>query len=324
MSAHNVYAAIDNAQFDVVPVYIDERGRWWRLETFADNIEIEAAEQLLPVLGAGGFRAMESGGVVKPDVILPILHGRGGEDGSVQGLAELLHIPIVGCGVASSALCLDKDLTKHLLIGMGISVVPHKSVMRYERPPQYSNLVPRLSKTMFVKPARQGSSVGISKVTSDIELQNALHTAFAYDDKVIIEKAIVGRELEVAMLGNPPLVEASDVGEIKTDQPFYDYDTKYGQGSTAEVIVPAKLSHDMSEAVRMLALQVFEVLDCAGLARVDFFVDRHDKIYVSEVNTMPGFTNISMYSKLWLHVGVTYPKLIEHLINLALHKATAT
>lgn len=316
-SAKNVYAAIDDAKFDVVPVYIDERGHWWQLDQFDDEIILDEAEQIMPVLGAGGFAGMESGNVVRPDVILPVLHGHGGEDGSVQGLSQLLHVPIVGCDIASSAVCMDKDLTKHLLMGAGTNVAAHKSIMKHEKPPKFADLVAKLGETMFVKPSRQGSSVGVSRVTNDAELANALDEAFRYDNQVLVERAIVGRELEVAVLGNAPLVEASDVGEVVAEN-FYDYDTKYAAGSTAKIAIPADLNPETRDEIRMQALQVFEILNCSGLARVDFFLDKDGVIYVNEVNTLPGFTNISMYPKLWINAGVSYPELIEKLIDLAL------
>ncbi len=318
-SAKNVYAAIDDAKFDVIPVYIDKHGHWWLLDNFDDEIILDEAEQIMPVLGAGGFVGMQSRNVLKPDVILPILHGRGGEDGSVQGLAQLLNIPIVGCDIAASAVCMDKDLAKHLLQGMGLKTAPHKSVMRWQKAPNFAELSVRLGDDLFVKPTAQGSSVGVSRVRSQTELTNALDEAFRYDSQVLIEQAIAGRELEVAVLGNPPTVEASDVGEI-TAADFYDYDTKYGTGSTAKIQIPADLPDETREQIRMQALQVFEILNCSGLARVDFFLAKNGEIYVNEVNTLPGFTNISMYPKLWMAAGVTYPQLIERLINLALSR----
>jgi D-alanine-D-alanine ligase len=270
------------------------------------------------VLGSESFVTFPNNSVVKPDVILPILHGKNGEDGSVQGLAQLLHIPIVGCDMTSSAICMDKVATKEILEARGITVAPYE-IHRVGTPvPDFNHLTMRLGSPMFVKPSRAGSSVGVSKVYSEEELIRALDAAHEHDDTVLIERGIAGRELEVAVLGNPPTHEASTVGEIKPSEEFYSYEAKYAATSTSEVIIPAELDDAKRSQIRTLASDVYAALGCKGLSRVDFFLSDDSTIYVNEINTIPGFTNISMYPKLWREAGVSYSQLIERLIFLVL------
>jgi D-alanine-D-alanine ligase len=314
-SARNVYAAIDDTKFDVLLGYIDPQGKWWLLENFGSEIDPHGALQLAPALGSGSFITFPGSRVVKPDVILPILHGENGEDGSVQGLAQLLHIPIVGSDVTASALCMDKLLTKEILQQHDIVVTPYEVHRRFAEMPDFNHLSMRLGSPMFVKPTRAGSSVGVSKVYSEEELARALETAHEYDEVALIERGISGRELEVAVLGNPPNHEVSGVGEIKPPSgDFYSYDAKYATTSTAQVIIPAVLDEPVAERIRMVAGRAYEVLGCKGLARIDFFLADDGMVYLNEINTLPGFTNISMYPKLWRERGVSYSQLIERLI----------
>lgn len=317
-SARNVFAAIDDTKFDVLLGYIDRQGKWWLLDRFASEINTHGAPQLAPVLGAGSFVTFPSSRIVKPDVLLPILHGKNGEDGSVQGLAQLMHLPIVGCDMTSSAICMDKVATKELLARRNISVVPYEVHHQGAEPPDFNQLSMRLGSPMFVKPARAGSSVGVSKVYSEEELQRALELAHEHDAVALIERGVSGRELEVAVLGNPPHHKASGVGEIKAGDDFYSYDAKYAAGSTSQVIIPAELDEAVVGRIRHLAEKAYEVLGCSGLARVDFFLAEDGTIYINELNTLPGFTNISMYPKLWREEGMSYSQLIEELISFAL------
>lgn len=317
-SVRNVYAAIDDTKFDVQLGYIDRQGKWWMVERLGQEIDTHGAPQLVPVLGAASFVTIPGNRVVKPDVILPVLHGKNGEDGSVQGLAQLLHIPIVGCDMTASAICMDKLATKEILMTVGIHVAPYEAHRKGGAVPDFNHLSMRLGSPMFVKPVRAGSSVGVSKVYSEEELARALETAHDHDDTVLIERGISGRELEVAVLGNPPHHEASGVGEVKPSDGFYSYDAKYAATSTSEVIIPAELDDSESDRIRKAAEKTYEVLGCRGLARVDFFLADDGTLYVNEVNTLPGFTNISMYPKLWRERGVSYSQLIERLIALAL------
>ncbi len=318
-SARNVYAAIDNAKFEVLLGYIDRHGKWWLLDRFGSGeVNTHGAPQLAPVLGAAGFVTFPSSRVVKPDVILPILHGKNGEDGSVQGLAQLLHIPIVGCDMTASAICMDKLATKEILRVNGIKVVPFEVHRAGQAIPDFNKLSMTLGSPLFVKPVRAGSSVGVSKVYSDEELRTALALAHTHDTVALIETGVSAREIEVAVLGIPPNHQVSVAGEIKPDGEFYSYDSKYAAGSKSQTIVPAELEPDMMQAIRDTAGRAYEILGCCGLARVDFFLTDDDILYLNELNTLPGFTNISMYAKLWRHDGMTYSQLIERLIALAL------
>lgn len=316
-SARNVYAAIDNAKFDVILGYIDRHGKWWLLDRFEDEVSTQGASQLAPVLGSNGFITIPSSRIISPDVILPILHGKNGEDGSVQGLGQLLHIPVVGCDMTASAICMDKLATKEILMTRHIPVVPYESHRRGAPMPDFNHLNVQLGSPLFVKPARAGSSVGVSKVYTDDELVAALRLAHEHDEVVLIEQAITARELEVAVLGNPPHHKASVVGEILPGEDFYSYDAKYAASSTSSVAIPANIDEQTMKTVRKMASDIYEVLGCRGLARVDFFLDENNKLYLNEVNTLPGFTNISMYPKLWRHEGLMYPALIEALISAA-------
>jgi D-alanine-D-alanine ligase len=319
-SVRNIYAAIDDTKFDVQLGYIDRQGKWWLVDRLSQDIETHGAPQLVPVLGAGSFVTLPSSRVVKPDVILPVLHGKNGEDGSVQGLAQLLHIPIVGCDMTASAICMDKLATKEILMTAGIHVAPYEAHYKGGKTPDFNHLSMRLGSPMFVKPARAGSSVGVSKVYSEEELIRALETAHEHDDMVLIERGISGRELEVAVLGNPPNHEASGVGEVKPSDDFYSYDAKYAATSTSEIVIPAEIDPDETERIRKTAEKTYALLGCRGLSRVDFFLADDGTLYVNEVNTLPGFTNISMYPKLWRERGVSYSQLIERLVLLALEK----
>ncbi len=316
-SARNVYAAIDDSVFEVILAYIDKLGRWWLLDAMADDITTRGARRLVPVLGSGSFATIPSSHLISPDVILPILHGKNGEDGSVQGLAQLLHIHIVGCDMTASSICMDKIATKKILEAHNIAVTPYEIHLRGAGVPEHNRIRHRLGGPLFVKPSRAGSSVGVSKVRTEAEFLEALDVAHQHDEVVLIERGIKGRELEVAMLGNPPHHQASVVGEIKPGDDFYSYDAKYAGGSSSKTIIPAELDEATIARVRALASAVYELLGCRGLARVDFFLSDDGTLYVNEVNTMPGFTNISMYPKLWHAQDVSYPQLIERLILLA-------
>ncbi len=320
-SARNVYAAIDDEKFDVILGYIDTEGKWWLLNTFQTVIETRGMSQLVPALGTGSFVTIPDNYTVHPDVILPILHGKNGEDGSVQGLAQLLHIPIVGCDVTASAVGMDKIKTKEVLGAHHIKVVPYEVHHAGAEIPEFHKLSMTLGCPMFVKPARSGSSVGVSKVYSEDELIEALALAHQHSDSVLIEQAITARELEVAVLGTPPKHHVSTVGEIISNADFYSYDDKYKDG-TSTVAIPAEIDSALTSRIQAMAGRIYELLGCTGLSRVDFFLSDDGVIYLNEVNTLPGFTNISMYPKLWRSEGVSYPELIERLIADALGNAT--
>ena len=317
-SARNVFAAIDDTKFDVILGYIDRHGKWWLIDSIDGEISTHGAPQLVPVFGAGSFVTLPSSQLITPDVIFPVLHGKNGEDGSVQGVAQLLHIPVVGCDVTASSAAMDKALTKQLLQAHDISIVPYVTHYRQRALPDFNQLSMNLGLPLFVKPARSGSSVGVSRVYSEDELAQALELAHQHDDVALIERGISGRELEVAVLGDTFDHQTSSVGEVSSGADFYDYEAKYASTSDSQVTIPADIDQVATTTLRTLASRVYTVLGCRGLARVDFFLSDDGTIYVNEVNTMPGFTNVSMYPKLWRHDGMSYSQLVENLITLAL------
>lgn len=251
-------------------------------------------------------------------MLLPILHGENGhEDGALQGLASLAHIPTIGCGVGASAVCWDKVYTKQLLGANDIMVVPYRLHHQGEPVPKFQDVTSVLGETVFVKPTRAGSSIGVSKVRTEDEFTAAIEEAHQHSNIALIEQAISGRELEVAVLGNPPRHTESGVGEIIPGEEFYSYQDKYSPDSKAQVISAAEVESDLSERLREIAHNAYQLLGCRGLARVDFLVSDDGTIYVNELNTLPGFTNISQYPKLWQEKGMKYPELIDRIIELA-------
>jgi D-alanine-D-alanine ligase len=317
-SAGNVYTAIDKERFNVVLGYVDIQGRWWLADEITGKLQPNETDEILPLLGRRSFRTVSGSRTVIPDVILPILHGKNGEDGSVQALGQLLHIPVVGCDMTASAICMDKVVTKEILCANGIPNVPYRTHRAGEADVDYKTLTEELGAPLFIKPARAGSSVGVSKVTTEEQFVDALRSAHDHDAVVLIEKGIAGRELETAVLGNPPHHKVSGVGEIVAGGEFYTYDSKYSPESTSKTVIPAGLENRVVEEIRSLAHEAYTALGCRGMARIDFFLDEMGGVYLNEVNTIPGFTNISMYPKLWQQEGLSYSALITQLIYEAL------
>jgi D-alanine-D-alanine ligase len=331
-SAESVIRNINPDKFDVAMIGITKDGRWLTYDgpvgligTGEWQALVEAQErQKHALLTAGEAIADAERGNGKIDVVFPVLHGYNGEDGTIQGMLELAGIPYVGCGVLSSSLGMDKAYAKIVFEKEGL---PHGKYLVYNRKQIDSKFekicadVDRvLSYPCFVKPSNAGSSVGVSKVRSIDELKAALHLAAKYDRRILIEEFIDGREIECAVLGNDDPV-ASTVGEVIPCNEFYDYEAKYLSGDSSQTIIPADLPAEVIEKVREYSMRAFKALDCSGLARVDFFVRRDNcEIFINEINTMPGFTKISMYSKLWAASGLSYEKLIEKLIELALER----
>ena len=315
-SARNVYAAMDGDKYNVLICYIDRHGKWWLLPRWTDELSEHGGSQLLAAPGTKSFMTIPGNNIIHPDVILPILHGKNGEDGTVQGLASLLHIPIVGCDTTASAVCMDKILTKQILEANGIKTAAYFVHRRGSVLPKYDEVVEQLGDMLFVKPSRSGSSVGVTKVHNKSEFIPAIHKALEHDDRVLIERAVSGRELETAVMGNPPHHTVSGIGEIVVGAEFYDYDDKYSADSMSQVLTNVDLDPAVAEAIRGISAKAYEVLGCKGLARVDYLLE--GKVpYLLEVNTLPGFTNISMYPKLWRAAGMHYPELIEALIDNA-------
>ena len=331
-SARCVVDAIDRDQYSVELIGIDRRGHWHLLDEPAFRKLTDAP---LPALNGSGSEVMllptptmgellqrkePTTSIRKLDVIFPVLHGPYGEDGTVQGLLELADIPYVGAGVLGSAVGMDKDVQKRLLRGAGVPVVPFFTLTGKQWRSDAAAIEAQareLGLPVFVKPANLGSSVGITKVKTASDIGAAVAFALEYDNKVLIEKGIDAREIECAVLGNEN-PQASVPGEICPHTEFYSYEAKYVDENGASLVIPAPLSAGETEAVRRLAVQVFQSLDCAGMARVDLFLERGTgQWYVNELNTIPGFTTISMYPKLWEASGIPYRELITRLIELA-------
>jgi D-alanine-D-alanine ligase len=330
-SASSVVRALDPDKYDVVPIGITSEGRWVSSPDALGNLidrklDRETERVLLPVPQHQGLVDADGNlrDTLRLDVIFPLVHGTFGEDGTLQGLLELADIPYVGAGVLASAVGLDKVVQKQLFghAGLPVSRYGWCTASEWKRKP--AAVVRRMEKALrypvFVKPANTGSSVGISKVHTRKELRDAIAIAAAYDRKIIVEQGIRNaREVECSILGNDePL--ASVLGEITPSNEFYDYNAKYVDGKTTTTI-PANLPGDVTKRVKRLAVQAFLALDCSGMARVDFFVTRKShRIVVNELNTLPGFTSISMYPKLWAKSGLAYPELLDRLIELAFER----
>ncbi|MGH9354588.1 MAG: D-alanine--D-alanine ligase family protein [Terriglobia bacterium] len=334
-SAASVLSAIDRKKYDVLPIGITKEGRW----IAGPALAAPNAEQLAAVLRQGvpvstsvdpGTRSLipvDSSSRARPkfagkiDVAFPLLHGTFGEDGTVQGFLDLAGIPYVGAGVLASAAGMDKDIMKRLFRDAGIPVVPWITVLRKDWQTNPNGMRQRAQREIgypaFVKPANLGSSVGISKARNARELSRALRLAARYDRKILIEKGVNAREIECAVLGNDQ-PEASVPGEIVPVNEFYDYEAKYiREGS--KTLIPAPLTTRQTSRVQELAIQAFKAIDCGGMARVDFLLDRTTgRLFVNEINTIPGFTSISMYPKLWDASGVPFRRLLDRLIRLAL------
>lgn len=327
VSARSVISVLDKRKYTVYPIVITKQGEWFAGVTARALLRGEKVRRLNandrfalshePTF-KGGYRGT-SRRKIRIDVLFPVLHGPMGEDGTVQGLFELSGIPYVGCGVASSAVNMDKVLEKQLFVDAGFPVTPFMVLHDYhwrDRPAKVQALVRRhLGFPCFVKPARMGSSVGVRKVHAATELASAIREALRFDTKLILEKAVRGaREIEVAVLGNThPYV--SPPGEIISSNEFYDYDAKYVDGKSKERI-PARLTAKQKREIQELAREAFILTNCRGLARADFFVTKKT-MYINELNTMPGFTSISMYPKLCAYAGLEYPKLLDLLIRFA-------
>ncbi|AHB42793.1 hypothetical protein RAAC3_TM7C00001G0957 [Candidatus Saccharibacteria bacterium RAAC3_TM7_1] len=318
MSASNVYAAMDDRKYDVHLCYIDRAGKWWFLESWPTNLQLHGGVQLAPVPGSSAFLTVPGNRPIHIDVLFPVLHGENGhEDGAVQGLANLTHIPAVGSGLGASAVCWDKLYTKQLLAQNDIPVVPYHVYHVGDEMPEYEALASRLGEQLFVKPTVAGSSIGVSKVHRKDELIPAIEKASKHSSVVLIEQAITGRELEVAVLGNPPTHRESGVGEIIPGEEFYSYEDKYATDSKAQVVTKADIPDELRREIQQIAHKSYALLGCRGLARVDFFADESG-VYLNEFNTLPGFTNISQYPKLWQAEGISYASLIDTIIQLAL------
>ena len=296
-SAESIIAGLDSSKYDVKRLFITKEGRW----------------QPGPILP-------EPGGNLEIDIVFPVLHGTFGEDGTIQGLCELADLAYVGTGVFGSSACMDKDFQKRLMKERGIPVVDFLSIGRDDF--QLDQICERIPFPMFVKPANLGSSVGISKVKCRAELGAALRLASEYDRKIIIERGVNGREFECAVLGNDK-PKAAVPCEVIPSREFYDYEDKYIL-NTSKTLLPAPISLDQTEDLRSLAVEAYKAMGCEGLSRVDFLMDGESgELFVNEINTMPGFTSISMYPKMWEAAGLSFSALLDRLIELGLERHEA-
>lgn len=326
VSGSSVIKNLSKEKYEIYPIYISEKGEWFHYIKPAQDIDIfeigEQPKELEKI--SNEFETLK-----KQDIIFPVLHGLYGEDGTIQGLLELLKVPYVGCKVLASGICMDKVYAKMIFEKAHINqakavVINAKNGYTYvDEELNYisTNLEgicdivnKKLKYPVFVKPSNSGSSVGVSKAENDEELKNSIQEAEKYDTEILIEQGINGKEIECAVLGIDN-VEASCVGQILSADEFYDYDSKY-KNAESKTIIPADVPKEISEKIRETAIKAFKAVKGNGLARIDFFVDKEtDEIYLNEINTMPGFTNISMYPKLWENCGLTYSELLDRLIE---------
>lgn len=332
LSASNVIANIDRERFEVVLLAIDKQG-FWHLNKGdlnlnnpgdANLVSLPEYDNIVCLSQNFGDRVIidkSNGKVVsKIDILYPVLHGAFGEDGAIQGLAKVAGLPCVGCGILGSSACMDKDVTKRLLRDSGIGIADFITLRRgYNDHLTYTEIKEKIGGDMFVKPANLGSSVGVSFVDNEVDFVKAVREGFEYDPKVIVEEKITGREIECAVLGNEN-PRASVIGEILPKTEWYTFENKYIDDDGAGLEIPANISEEDSERARSIAIDTYVNLECSGLARVDMFLKSNGEIIVNEINTIPGFTKISMYPKLWGHSGIAYKDLITKLIQLAIEK----
>jgi D-alanine-D-alanine ligase len=331
-SAKNIVDAIDKKKYDVMLIGIDKEGKWHLNDQSSyllneENpklIQLNKSNEHVAIVPGDEnnqlIHASKSVPLDQLDVIFPIVHGTLGEDGSLQGMFRVANLPYVGSNVLASSLCMDKDVAKRLLNAAGIKVAKGLVYKRNRKNEiNYDTAVDALGTPLFIKPANQGSSVGVSKVHTEEEFIQGIKSAFEYDHKIIIEESIEGREIECAVLGNDE-PKASLLGEILPNTEFYSYESKYIDETGAELAIPADLTDEETQRMQETGIKAFETLECGGLARVDFFLTKDGEIYVNEINTLPGFTKISMYPKLWEISGISYPELINQLIELALQR----
>jgi D-alanine-D-alanine ligase len=335
LSARSVIDALDPDRYEVLAIGVTKEGRWELLPAGPPALPAGAPPEALADVAQGsgseialdqepGAQALVSGdGSRTPiDVVFPVLHGPYGEDGSIQGFLEMAGVPYVGAGVLASAVGMDKVAMKDLFRAHNLPIVEYAVVRRHDLEREPGSIARDVASAIgypcFVKPANLGSSVGISKVKGPEDLRAAIDLAARYDRRIIVERGIQAREVEVAVLGNDE-PQVSVPGEVCFPGEWYDYDTKYGAGQTS-LKIPAPLAPDVIAEVRALALRAFQATDCAGMARVDFFIENDRRVLVNEINTIPGFTSTSAYPRLWEASGIPYPELIARLIALALER----
>lgn len=331
ISASSIFRHINKEKYDIHTIGITKEGNWLYYKGSEENIVNGKWEQLadsdvkinlIPNGNSTVGLEFKDGSFKKIDVIFPVLHGPYGEDGKIQGLFEISNLPYVGCGVLSSSVGMDKLICKKIFSQIGLPQVKYTDTNKWDfalnEEKELDKIEYKLKYPIFVKPANMGSSVGISKVTNRAELLNGIKEALKYDRRIVLEQGINAREIEVAVLGNEE-VKASIAGEIKPAKDFYDYEDKYINGSSTYEI-PASITDENMQKIRQMAIEAFKGIDGKGLSRVDFFIDKDSsEIFINEINTLPGFTSISMYPKMWEATGLEYTNLIDKLIELAIN-----
>ena len=328
ISARNVIKSMNKEKYDIILVGIDMNGSWYKYKSCdaltTDSIEMvekgDNNEEIILIPGKKDPLHTLSESMGNIDAVFPVLHGTFGEDGCIQGLLNMLNLPFVGPDVIGSSLAMDKDIVKKILSDSGIYNADYIVVRKEDRTNiDISTIIKKLSLPLFIKPANLGSSIGISKASSEKELITAIDLALEFDAKIIIEECIVGREIECAVLGNE-YPKASLPGEVILHDEFYAYDTKYVSENGATLVVPAELNKDLIKKIQEKAIFVYKLIECKGMARVDFFITKDEKLYINEVNTIPGFTSISMYPSMWKASGLPYSQLIDRLLELAIER----
>ena len=325
-SARNIYKAINRKKYKVEIIGVSRTGQWQHLPAKAFkkivSLDKKLGRALSLIPGQPNPIAYKSGKNTFPkiDIVFPIIHGPMGEDGKLQGLLSILGLPFVGPDTLGASVGMDKDFTKRILKEGGVNVSPGAVLFKHEKP-KYQSLIKEFGLPLFVKPANMGSSVGVSKADNLKELKAAIETAFQFDHKILIEKAIVGREIETAVLGNVENVQASGVGEIVMEKGFYDYESKYLSPDAAKVVIPAMgVNKKDLKKIKETSIKAYQLLGLEGLSRVDVFLTHDGEVFVNEPNTLPGFTNISMYPKLWEAAGIGYSELVDKLLTLGFER----
>jgi D-alanine-D-alanine ligase len=327
LSASNVIRDLDAERFEKIIVYITKNGRWLLvddqvafLEQAKNRVSDTSSLQqvvLQPGMPTKPLINLESGQAISVDCVFPVLHGACGEDGTMQGLLQILNVPYVGCDTISSAVCMEKHIIKQLLRHAGIPTLDWIALHRSEKDLlSYKQVAQQLGSVIFMKTVASGSSIGVYKVRNEKEYEDALAVIFNYDDNIIIEKGVTARELEVSVLGNNDIATTAP-GEVLVYADFYTYEAKYFDPAASKVVTPAEVSDELSEQLQAYAAKAFRALRCKGMARIDFLVVGEDEIYLNEINPLPGFTNISMYPKSWAASGVSYKDLLSRLVEVA-------
>lgn len=319
LSAKSILKHLDRSGFNLSVIKIDTSGHWWLMDenNLDDNSGVPVT--LIPGKPKTELISLKDGSLITTlDVAFPVLHGVFGEDGTIQGLFKMVDLAFVGCDVLAASSCMDKDVTKRLLRDSGINVAPYL-IATNQHVPSFEEVENELSMPVFIKPANLGSSVGVYKVSNKAEYDEKIRQALGYDHKVLIERLIIGKEVECSVLGNEE-PKASLPGEIITNTDFYDFESKYVDSNASRTQIPASITEEQIDVVRETAVKAYQTMSCQGLARVDFFVTTDGEVMINEINTLPGFTNISMYPKMWEASGIGYSELLSLLIELAITK----